>query len=87
MAFKYLDINIKWVGVGKNEVGLDENGKVIVEIDPEYFRPTEVDQLLGDSTKAKNKLGWIPKYTVEDLCKEMVFSDYDKIYKLKSNGN
>lgn len=87
MAFKYLDIEIKWVGRGKDEVGVDINGNVIIEIDSEYFRPTEVDQLLGDSTKAKVNLGWVPKYTVEDLCKEMVLSDYDKICKLQHNGN
>ena len=80
MAFKHLDIDIEWIGTGKDERGIDKKtGKVIVEIDPEYFRPTEVDQLLGDSTKARTKLGWEPKYTVEDLCKEMVYSDFEKI--------
>ena len=80
MAFKHLDIQVEWIGTGKDERGIDKKtGKVIVEIDPEYFRPTEVDQLLGDSTKARTKLGWKPKYTVEDLCKEMVYSDFEKI--------
>ena len=82
MAFKFLDIEINWIGSGKDEKGIDKKtGKVIVEIDPEYFRPTEVDQLLGDSTKARTKLGWFPKYTVEELCKEMVYSDFEKISK------
>lgn len=82
MAFKFLDIQIDWIGSGKDEKGIDKKtAKVIVEIDPEYFRPTEVDQLLGDSTKAKTKLGWIPKYTVEELCKEMVYSDFEKLSK------
>jgi GDPmannose 4,6-dehydratase len=82
MAFNFLDIQIDWIGSGKDERGIDKKtGKVIVEIDTEYFRPTEVDQLLGDSTKARTKLGWIPKYTVEELCKEMVYSDFEKISK------
>lgn len=87
MAFKYLDIDIEWVGSGIDEKGISKsNGRVIVEIDPEYFRPTEVDQLLGDSTKARTKLGWSPKYSVEDLCKEMVYSDYEQISKSIKNG-
>lgn len=87
MAFKYLDIDIEWVGSGIDEKGISKsNGRVIVEIDPEYFRPTEVDQLLGDSTKARTNLGWSPKYSVEDLCKEMVYSDYEQISKSIKNG-
>jgi GDPmannose 4,6-dehydratase len=82
MSFKHLDIEIDWVGFGLDEKGIDrKTGKVIVEIDAEYFRPTEVDQLLGDSTKARTILGWKPKYTVDELCKEMVYSDFDKISK------
>jgi GDPmannose 4,6-dehydratase len=82
MSFKELGIDIDWIGSGINEKGVDKNtGRVIVEIDEEYFRPTEVDQLLGDSTKARTILGWRPKYTVYDLCKEMVFSDFEKISK------
>ena len=80
MAFKHLDIDVEWIGSGEDEKGLDKKtGKVIVEIDSEYFRPTEVDELLGDSTKARTKLGWKPRYTVDDLCKEMVYSDFEKI--------
>jgi GDPmannose 4,6-dehydratase len=86
MSFNFLDIEIDWIGSGKDEKGIDKNtGRVIVEIDPEYFRPTEVDQLLGDSTKARTKLGWIPKYTVEELCREMVYSDFEKISKQQEN--
>ena len=82
MAFNFLDIQIDWIGNGIEEKGIDKKtGKVIVEIDPEYFRPTEVDQLLGDSKKAMTKLGWVPKYTVEELCKEMVYSEFEKISK------
>jgi GDPmannose 4,6-dehydratase len=86
MSFNFLDIEIDWIGSGKDEKGIDKNtGRVIVEIDTEYFRPTEVDQLLGDSTKARTKLGWIPKYTVEELCREMVYSDFEKISKQQEN--
>lgn len=79
MAFKYLDIDIVWSGSEINEKGIDsKTGKVIVEIDEKYFRPTEVDQLLGDYSKANKVLGWQPKYTVEQLCQEMVQYDYDR---------
>ena len=82
MAFKVLDIDIIWEGVGVNEKGIDsKTGNILVEVDEKYFRPTEVDLLIGDSTKAKTILGWIPKYGVEDLCKEMVYSDFEEISK------
>jgi len=80
MAFSYLGINIDWVGEGINEKGIDsETGKVLVEVDEKYFRPTEVDLLIGDPTKAKLKLGWEPKYSVQDLCKEMVEFDFQEV--------
>lgn len=80
MAFNFLDIQIKWVGEGVNEKGIDvDTGKILVEVDKKYFRPTEVDLLIGDSSKAKNILGWIPKYSVEELCKEMVEYDYNQL--------
>jgi GDPmannose 4,6-dehydratase len=75
MAFLEVGINIKWQGKGENEKGVDSAGKVIVEIDPKYYRPAEVDLLLGDASKAKNKLGWVAKCTVAELCKEMVQAD------------
>jgi GDPmannose 4,6-dehydratase len=76
MAFMEAGINIEWKGEGVNEKGIDaSNGKALIEINPKYFRPTEVDLLLGDATKAKEELGWEPKYTLEELCKEMVESD------------
>ncbi len=76
IAAKELGIELKWSGAGVNEVGTDAaTGKVIIRIDSRYFRPTEVDTLLGDSTKAKDKLGWIPKISFKDLVKEMVIYD------------
>ncbi len=80
LAFKYVGINIKWKGEGINEVGLNsENGKILIEIDPFYFRPTEVDLLLGDASKARRELGWEPVYSFEELVKEMVVSDLNEL--------
>ncbi|CAM8349587.1 GDP-mannose 4,6-dehydratase [Candidatus Methylopumilus universalis] len=73
---KELDIEIKWEGSGIDEIGL-WGGKCIIKVDPVYFRPAEVDNLLGDSTKARNLLGWTPKITLQQMIKEMV--DYDLI--------
>ena len=71
-----MDIDIEWKGKGVDEVGVNKaNGKSIVRIDPKYFRPTEVDLLVGDATKAKNELGWEAKCTVEELVKDMVNAD------------
>jgi GDPmannose 4,6-dehydratase len=68
----YFDINIEWVGSNKDEVGIDTNtGKEIVRINPKYFRLAEVESLLGDATKAKNKLGWTPECSFEELVKDM----------------
>jgi len=75
-AFKALDITIEWVGDGLEEVGMDSiTKKVMVRIDPKYFRPTEVDVLLGDPSKAKEKLGWEPKVLFHELVEEMVAAD------------
>lgn len=74
-AAKELGIQITWQGEGVDETGTDHNGNVIVKVDPRYFRPTEVETLLGDPTKAKEKLGWIPKTSFEDLVAEMVRED------------
>ena len=75
-AAKELDIFIKWQGEGVDEIGTDQNGKVIVKVDPRYFRPTEVETLLGDPTKAKEKLGWVPKTTFAELVAEMAREDF-----------
>ena len=72
-AFSQLNIKILWKGQNLKEYGIDKNtGKIIVRIDPKYFRPTEVDFLKGDASKAKKKLGWQPKTSFSDLVKEMV---------------
>ena len=75
MASKNLDMQIKWSGKNLDEVG-SFNGKEIIKVDPRYFRPTEVETLLGDASKAKKKLNWTPKISFEQLVKEMVEEDY-----------
>ncbi|MBN8514226.1 GDP-mannose 4,6-dehydratase [Accumulibacter sp.] len=70
-----LGIRIAWQGEGDREIGTDQNGRVIVRVDPRYFRPTEVESLLGDPTKAREKLGWVPKTTFQQLVSEMVCED------------
>lgn len=74
-AAKELGMVITWRGKGVEERGYDSSGKCVVQVDPRYFRPTEVDTLLGDPTKAKQKLGWIPKITFAELVAEMVRED------------
>ena len=81
-ALKNLDMNIDWKGKDLNEVGL-YNGKEIIKVSPRYFRPTEVETLIGDASKAKNKLKWSPKISFEQLVKEMV----DEDLKLAKNEN
>ena len=78
LAAKNLDMKIEWKGKNENETGLFEN-KEIIKIDTNYYRPTEVETLLGDASKAKNKLGWKPKISFEDLVKEMVEEDLKSI--------
>ncbi len=74
-AAKEINLNIKWEGKGSDQKGFDEKGKCIVAIDKRYFRPTEVDSLLGDASKAKEKLGWTPKTTFPELVSEMMSED------------
>jgi GDPmannose 4,6-dehydratase len=75
-AASELGMTIEWRGGGADEQGVDTaTGRTIVEIDPRYYRPTEVDALLGDATKARNKLGWRPQISFDDLVKEMVAAD------------
>lgn len=70
-----LDMQIRWQGIGADESGLDMNGRKIVSIDPHYFRPTEVDSLLGDASKAREQLGWVPRTSFAELVKEMTRED------------
>lgn len=78
MTFKELGIEIEWRGTGVDEKGVNKaTGKVVVDVNPAYFRPAEVELLLGDSTKARTKLGWKPTYDLQMLCHEMVESDLD----------
>jgi GDPmannose 4,6-dehydratase len=90
MAFNEVGINLQWEGSGINEKGIDAaTGKVRVEIDPQYFRPTEVELLIGDPTKAITKLGWKPKVQLPELVKMMAESDLKQAQKelhLKAGG-
>ena len=80
LAFKRIDIDIEWTGTGLNEKGIDSSTRdTLIEVDPRYFRPTEVDTLLGDARKAKEVLGWRPKIKFKDLVFEMVDSDLENI--------
>jgi len=80
IAFRELGVQIRWQGKGVDEQGVDTaSGKVVVAVDPNYYRPTEVDLLIGDATKAKQKLGWIPNTKFEHLVVMMVNADFEKI--------
>jgi GDPmannose 4,6-dehydratase len=75
-AFKVIDIDIVWEGEGINERGIDEKtGKKLIAVNPQYFRPTETDILVGDANKAKKKLGWNPKIKFKELVEIMVDAD------------
>lgn len=79
-SFKHVDIDLEFKGEGVDEKGIDtKTGKVLVEISPSYFRPTEVELLMGDPTKAKEKLGWVAETKAEELCEIMVKADYKKV--------
>lgn len=87
MTFSHLGINLKWEGEGADEKGIDAaTGKVLIEIDPRYFRPTEVDLLIGDATKAKEKLGWVPTHTLAQMVAEMVESDMHELSRELQGG-
>ena len=81
LAFKEAGIELRWEGAGVDEKGIDlKTGKVLVEVDPKYFRPAEVEQLLGDPTKARTVLGWNPHKTpFEELVRIMVKHDINKL--------
>ena len=79
-AFKYINIKISWKGKGLKEVGYNkQNGKVLIKVDPVYFRPTEINELRGDSSKARKELKWRPKTNFKELVKEMMISDLEEI--------
>lgn len=76
LAFKAVDIGLTWEGNGEQEKGIDTaSGNIVVSVNPKFYRPTEVDLLLGDATKAKETLGWAPKTSLEELCRMMVEAD------------
>ena len=83
LAFQEAGINLRWEGEGIHEKGIDtRTGRVLVEVDPKYFRPAEVEQLLGDPTKAKTLLGWNPRQTsFEELVRIMVRHDLETVEK------
>ncbi len=79
MTFRKVELDLEWKGEGENEVGVDKaTGRTLVEIDPDYFRPAEVDLLQGDASKARKELGWEPEKGLEELVREMVESDLEK---------
>jgi len=81
LSFKEVGISLEWKGKGIHEKGINKaTGDTLIEIDAKYFRPTEVDLLIGDASKANKKLGWKPKITIEEMVKEMVASDV-KLFK------
>ncbi len=98
MAFAEVGVELRFEGSGDKEIGVVSackgsyvlpTGTVVIKVDPQYYRPTEVDLLIGDATKAKEKLGWVPKYSLADMVKEMVESDlrlFEKQQFLKKNG-
>ncbi len=90
LAFNNLGIDIEFIGEGLDEKGIDKKtGETLIEVDPRYFRPAEVELLLGDSTKARKELGWKPEYNLESLVKEMVEYDLELAKRektLKDNG-
>jgi len=81
LAFAEVGIALRWQGKGTDEQGVDKSGRVLVRVDPHYFRPTEVDQLLGNPQKARTKLGWSHKVGFRELVKEMVASDLKLTHK------
>ena len=79
-AFREIGVSIEWKGRGIEERGIDgSNGRILVEVDPRYFRPTEVETLVGDAAKAREKLGWRPEIKLDDLVAEMVREDLKRI--------
>ncbi|MGD0590368.1 MAG: GDP-mannose 4,6-dehydratase [Bacteroidota bacterium] len=81
-VFTELEMDLVWKGEKENEIGISKKDhQTLVEVDPRYYRPTEVELLKGDATKAKNKLGWVPKTTFRELAKMMAHADFEKVKK------
>jgi len=91
LAFKEIGIDLEWKGKGVDEKGINKaNGEIVIEVDKRYFRPAEVELLVGDPSKAKNQMGWEHKYSLNDLVKEMVKADielFEKDQYLKKGGH
>lgn len=88
LSFAEVGIGIKWTGEGVDEKGINSvTGDVLVEVDPKYFRPTEVDLLLGDPSKAERELGWTRKYSFNELVEEMMTSDMRLFKRIQASGN
>lgn len=81
-AASEVGIEIEWRGEGVNEQGFDQHGKCIIAVDPRYFRPAEVETLLGDASKARQKLGWLPKISFKELVSEMMQADMQEAKKI-----
>ena len=82
LAFAEAGIKLRWKGWGVHEKGLDcDTNRCLIEVDPRYFRPTEIETLLGDPTKARERLGWRPEISFESLVKEMVQEDVEEAKK------
>jgi GDPmannose 4,6-dehydratase len=87
MAAGELDMQIEWRGSGENERGYDRAGRCVVAVDAGYYRPSEVETLLGDATKAREKLGWKPVVTLEELVKDMIASDFAEAQSEKESAH
>ena len=82
IAARQLNISVRWEGEGADQKGIEEKtGQVVVAVDPEYYRPTEVNELLGDASKARDKLGWEPEITFEEMIAEMIEADMEEAQK------
>jgi GDPmannose 4,6-dehydratase len=78
IAFAYADVQIEWEGEGSSERGIDSSsGKTIVSIDPKYYRPIDIDSVLGDATKAQRELGWTPEVKFDELVEIMMKADME----------
>jgi len=76
LAARYLNLNLTWEGKGVNARAYDDRGEVVIAVDPRYFRPTEVETLLGDASRARAELGWAPATSFEELIREMITEDF-----------